>query len=93
MMRASLITAHCWHEESAYARGADLGASTMRRKAEAISQHDGYTIVEASAIAKDGSVARTWIEVECPNGDHKLCHGIEDAEAFIDARLERSRSK
>jgi len=66
----------------------------MRRRTEAISEHDGYTIVEASTIATDGSVARTWIEVVCPNGAHKLCHDVEGAEAFIKSRLsERPKPK
>ena len=59
----------------------------MTRKAEPVSEREGYTIWEVSQIAPDGSVLRSWVEVSCPNGDRKLCRGVEDAEAFIAAKI------
>ena len=59
----------------------------MTRKIEPVSEREGYTILEVSQIAPDGAVLRSWVEVSCPNGDRKLCRGVDDAEAFIDAKV------
>jgi hypothetical protein len=60
----------------------------MTRKTEAVSERDGYTIVEVSDVASDGSAQITWIEIVCPNGKRVLCDSVDGAEAFIETKLD-----
>ena len=64
----------------------------MSYHTEPVSERDGYTILEVSDIAADGSARVAWIEVVCPNGKHVLCDSVEAAEAFIDAKLSSAQS-